>query len=392
MMEITFTCITCKVKFANGDLQRDHYKSEWHRYNLKRKEADLPPITFKLFEEKKEQFTVQKKQEIINSTTQVNTYCAACGKLFKSINSYNTHISSKRHKENEIKFKEKQQDTESAIVYTVSKKNKAIGVTKTNDVHMNEIQKDKEDMIISDEDNENSEEVNDDDDINEEDAIPTTSCLFCTNKYKTFDDNWNHMKTVHGFFFPDSRFVSDNEAFVEFLGYKIGCGRFCIYCPETRSRFPTIESCRQHMVDKGHCKIDIDGDKIIEYYDFYDYSPLFDENDEEYINQDNPMIDEGYSLILPSGIAVGHRSLQKYYRQNLRHSNELVVYSGNHDNIKKFSNMKAIGTGEPTTPEIKSRARDMKFLRKLKEKYIMQLGIKSNKLFKSKGAQGQARN
>uniref|UniRef100_A0A0K0E863 C2H2-type domain-containing protein n=1 Tax=Strongyloides stercoralis TaxID=6248 RepID=A0A0K0E863_STRER len=390
-MEIIFTCITCRVRFANNDLQRDHYKSEWHRYNLKRKEAELPPITFKLFEEKKEQFTVQKKQEIIDATTKVNTYCAACGKLFKSANSYSTHINSKKHKENEVKFKEKEENTESAIVYTVSKKNKNIESTKTNDIHMNEIQKDKEDFSMSDEDNENLEGTFDDE-INEEDAIPTTSCLFCTNKYETFDENWNHMKAVHGFFFPDGRFVPDNEAFVEFLGYKIGCGRFCIYCPETKSRFPTIESCRQHMVDKGHCKISIDGDRIVEYYEFYDYSPLFDEDDEEYIDQDNPMIDEGFSLVLPSGTTIGHRSLQKYYKQNLRHSNEVVLYSNSHGNIKKFSSFKAIGNGEPTTPEIKLRARDMKFLRKLKDKYIMQLGTKGNKLFKSKGAQGQARN
>uniref|UniRef100_A0A0N5BFR1 C2H2-type domain-containing protein n=1 Tax=Strongyloides papillosus TaxID=174720 RepID=A0A0N5BFR1_STREA len=391
MMEISFTCITCKVRFANADLQRDHYRCEWHRYNLKRKEAELPPITYKLFEEKREQFTIQKKQEIIDATTQVNTYCAACGKLFKSTNSYDTHVNSKRHKENEIKFKEKQQDSESVIVYKVSKKGKANVSTKTNDVHMNEIQKDKEDFSMSDEENENSGDISDDI-INEEDAIPTTSCLFCTNKYETFEDNWNHMKGAHGFFFPDGRFVPDNEAFVEFLGYKIGCGRVCIYCPETTRRFPTIESCRQHMIDKGHCKITIDGDRIIEYYEFYDYSPLFDENDEEFIDQDNPMIDEGYSLILPSGTSIGHRSLQQYYKQNIRHSNEMVLYTGGSRKVRNFSTMKAIGTGEPTAPEVKARARDMKFLRRLKEKYVMQLGTKGNKLFKSKGAQGQARN
>ena len=40
-----FTCITCRVAFADADLQRAHYKADWHRYNLKRKVADMPPVT-----------------------------------------------------------------------------------------------------------------------------------------------------------------------------------------------------------------------------------------------------------------------------------------------------------------------------------------------------------
>lgn len=26
-----FTCITCRVGFRDGDLQRNHYKTDWHR-------------------------------------------------------------------------------------------------------------------------------------------------------------------------------------------------------------------------------------------------------------------------------------------------------------------------------------------------------------------------
>lgn len=31
--------------FTSSDQQRLHYKSEWHRYNLKRKLAELPPVS-----------------------------------------------------------------------------------------------------------------------------------------------------------------------------------------------------------------------------------------------------------------------------------------------------------------------------------------------------------
>lgn len=40
-----FTCISCRVVFANSELQKAHYRTDWHRYNLKRKVADLPPVT-----------------------------------------------------------------------------------------------------------------------------------------------------------------------------------------------------------------------------------------------------------------------------------------------------------------------------------------------------------
>ena len=33
-------------------LQKEHYKSDWHRYNLKRKVADLPPVTAENFQER----------------------------------------------------------------------------------------------------------------------------------------------------------------------------------------------------------------------------------------------------------------------------------------------------------------------------------------------------
>lgn len=52
MSEKAHTCMTCKVSFAEGDLQRDHYKTDWHRYNLKRKVAEMAPVTLEVFRQK----------------------------------------------------------------------------------------------------------------------------------------------------------------------------------------------------------------------------------------------------------------------------------------------------------------------------------------------------
>ena len=48
----SYTCISCRVAFADGEIQRAHYKTDWHRYNLKRKVADMPPVTAENFQER----------------------------------------------------------------------------------------------------------------------------------------------------------------------------------------------------------------------------------------------------------------------------------------------------------------------------------------------------
>ena len=58
-----FTCVTCNVAFDNPETQREHYKTDWHRYNLKRKVAELAPISFESFQEKLHQQKVQVVEE-----------------------------------------------------------------------------------------------------------------------------------------------------------------------------------------------------------------------------------------------------------------------------------------------------------------------------------------
>jgi pre-60S factor REI1 len=93
-----YTCITCHVTFNNGELQRAHYKTDWHRYNLKRKVADLGPITANEFTEKVEAIQQQKRLE--NNTdgnNRTSLTCKDCGKAFTSENGLLNHTKSKKH-------------------------------------------------------------------------------------------------------------------------------------------------------------------------------------------------------------------------------------------------------------------------------------------------------
>ncbi len=65
--ESTFTCLSCRVGFPTSEGQRQHYKTDWHRYNLKRKIAGMVPVTAENFRERsaaaqKEQEQEQQKQ------------------------------------------------------------------------------------------------------------------------------------------------------------------------------------------------------------------------------------------------------------------------------------------------------------------------------------------
>jgi pre-60S factor REI1 len=48
----SFSCITCHMLFTDGAAQRDHYKAEVHRFNLKRKVAGLAPVTADVYDAK----------------------------------------------------------------------------------------------------------------------------------------------------------------------------------------------------------------------------------------------------------------------------------------------------------------------------------------------------
>jgi pre-60S factor REI1 len=92
-----YTCITCHVAFSNGELQRAHYKSDWHRYNLKRKVADLGPITANEFTEKVEAIQQQQHSEKNIDNNRSALTCKDCGKAFTSENGLLNHIKSKKH-------------------------------------------------------------------------------------------------------------------------------------------------------------------------------------------------------------------------------------------------------------------------------------------------------
>lgn len=95
---MSYTCISCRVAFTDGDLQRAHYKSDWHRYNLKRKVADMPPVTAENFQERVLAQRASVEQQLGGDATEG---CAICNKSFSSVNAYQNHLQSHKHQQAE---------------------------------------------------------------------------------------------------------------------------------------------------------------------------------------------------------------------------------------------------------------------------------------------------
>ncbi|KAJ3047917.1 hypothetical protein HK097_011044, partial [Rhizophlyctis rosea] len=92
-----YTCLACHVAFHTADQQRDHMRTDWHRYNLKRKVADLPPIPLETFAAKLKQQAVKREDEA--REREFVKGCDVCGKEYGSEGAYTTHMASKKHKE-----------------------------------------------------------------------------------------------------------------------------------------------------------------------------------------------------------------------------------------------------------------------------------------------------
>ncbi|EGG13804.1 C2H2-type zinc finger-containing protein [Cavenderia fasciculata] len=344
-----FTCISCRVLFDTVEDQRVHYKSELHRFNLKRKVLDLPPVTYETFLAKVE---AAKKEEEKAATAEPTKFeCRFCNKSFSSEGPYKQHIDSKKHKdivasgatEKKVRVKKPMTDEEKEKI-------------------ANETQEEYEAKIAEK--------------IKNTPKLPIEHCLFCTKVCKSLDNNVKHMAKVHSFFIPDIEYLVDLEGLIRFCSDKINVGNICLYCNGRGRKIHTLEAVQQHMVDLSHCKMNYETEEDSEeYLEYYDFSKSYADpsNPDEEINQDNiknKIIVSDHELVLPDGTTIGHRDYAKYYKQ--RYTTPDKRQEAIHSVIRRY---KALGwTDEPKNNFSEMYKQDMNRKRILD----LKIGIKKN--------------
>jgi len=204
------TCICCRIKFETSALQRSHFKTEWHLYNLKRKICDLEPIDLESFDRIHIALSEKQDDEISTYSRLTTRSCAGDGDSSSDWEEI-------RH----------------------------------------------EDLLDEDYDEDEAAELL-------ARVIKFDTCLFCDKKSSTIKSNVQHMNLTHGFFVPEERYLIDLEGLLEYLGFKVGAGLTCLWC---NKQFGTLHGVRLHMICKDHCKIMYDQEKATEEFkEFYDYS------------------------------------------------------------------------------------------------------------------------
>lgn len=325
------TCNSCSLAFATPEDQRAHMKSDWHRYNLKRRVAALPPI---------DEVTFQLKVALMTENDEDND-SKGNSKLKKHVTKKN-----QRKREKEAILEQKRQLLETAKRAMLAKHNSELSSE-------NPVATEKEDKDISDAQEALkqlevkealSEEQEQEKLIQEKLAnkvdIPATTCLFCHTKqksvFKSVQDSISHMVSKHGLYVPEKKFLVDAEGLFNYLGEKIGLGNVCLVCSYQGRN---TEAVREHMLVKRHMRIPYESeDEKLEISEFYDFSSTYDDateitdeqnedadedwedvsgdEDDDEIPADN-IFRDNMELILPSGAVIGHRSNARYFRQNL---------------------------------------------------------------------------
>ncbi|VVT43481.1 uncharacterized protein SAPINGB_P000005 [Magnusiomyces paraingens] len=349
-----FTCNTCGLSFPTADLQRLHMKTEWHRYNLKRRVAQLPPISAEIFAEK----ALQNQQEESDHTKKGNRG----GKRQVTKKDKRLEEKQKRRLASNLAAQEaldsarEQLDNKRSIdLESVDSSTFSLG----DPISTNKTQIDTDTESISEiSDTESSYSLNDkdledeegDDEIDREikrrlrknKPIPPNVCFMTGRVFPSPEENAEHLRKHFGLFIPEREYLTDLTGLMTYLGEKIGLGNMCLYCNfESRS----LEAVRAHMIAKRHIKIPYETmDEKLEISDFYDFRGSYkketnettivkgadddDEWEDESASESDEELSEGdyedAAVVLESGLELamgnlraGHRSLARYYKQNL---------------------------------------------------------------------------
>lgn len=349
-----FTCNACVIQFKSSDLQRYHMKTEWHRYNLKRRVAELPPISADVFAEK---LQISERERAEN---QVDEFGFA---LLRPVNLPKNDIGAKNlpHRSKGGIRRKVSNETAKNIDNSVYERNLESAVSPPDISDSEGTNTDfgentaSEYGFTSDSNWESDSEiasVADSERILDSNKVTITDCIYCGRQNKEVNRNINHMFEAHGLYIPERSYLADLSGLLNFLIQEIVTKKLCLCCNFQGS---SLESIRDHMLSKRHCKMPYETkEERAKFSQFYDFSSLdesevnnkesdksskkkihFKEDDEEIngdedssrhqINSNYTIVeldDTGLELTLPTGARAGHRIGQRYFRQNLPPSPE----------------------------------------------------------------------
>ena len=339
---LTSTTAPGKTFASRSEMQR-HYKSDWHRYNLKRREAGLPLLNEVDFTARLEAaMALRREREGREERSGVD------------------------HRKDKQQQKKKQKKKDGKQPGRAHKRKPAFATQRDErDEPFRAEERSAEDAMPD----HSGEEGGGDASMAEEEEPPEinpSQSIFDNHVSPTPADNLSYLQSNFSFYLPDRKYCTDLEGFLGYCNEKVRIGNVCLYCQKS---FTSTEAVLKHMRDKRHCKIRYERGVDQEEFDvFYDFEELnreilgegaeagkvggddavmndedneawedVDDEDEEWedapAEMDEDDDDELYDayqsqvasrgfditplgeLIFPDGRIVGHRGLARYYKQ-----------------------------------------------------------------------------
>ncbi|KAL7811602.1 C2H2 type zinc-finger domain-containing protein [Trichoderma gracile] len=285
-----YTCNSCQVAYRNIDLQKTHMKSDWHRYNLKRRVASLPPITAEIFTEKVLKARADTTAEADKALFE--RACEPCGKTYYSENAYRNHLLSQKHKQNLANPPKKHDDETTSMMsstFSLGDPASAAGedVDSAAEDEFNQVIEGLQRAKVTEQrpspvkrpSNPHPAPVESENTGTESTPTPAQSgsdrvwtvntCVFCNHESSSPQTNAQHMERIHGMFIPEKTYLVDLEGLIRYLQEKVGEDHQCLSCGKYKNSLFAVQT---HMRDKGHCKIPYTTDEdqlaIGDHYDF----------------------------------------------------------------------------------------------------------------------------
>ncbi|KAL8293285.1 hypothetical protein RQP46_000979 [Phenoliferia psychrophenolica] len=309
-----YTCLSCSLAFENAQSQRDHYATDLHRYNSKRRVAGLPPVTAQVFSDKVGP-KVEAREEVAAKFA-----CRACSKAFLTAATLATHDRSKKHKETVFKAacavkasdlsppsppsatapavadaEEQDDDAAMAEAVALSVADPTPSTSSPSTLPTP--------IVVEGEETEPAFESSGDPALDLLVArrlacappLPSTSCLFCTVTTDSAIETAKHMRQHHSFVIPEEEYLVDLEGLLKKLGEEVGTWNVCVCCGKgyggnvslqedenatvedmKKKASKGVEAVRSHMQSKSHCKLPYETEtQRLDLADFYDFRPSY---------------------------------------------------------------------------------------------------------------------
>lgn len=387
MSDETLFCNSCQHNVASANDRNEHYRSEWHRYNVKRRCAGLLSINQSIFNSQMTALQSRSNNQAANQSAapavKVKTKCLTCQKSFASKAAFDSHLLSKKHIKLEADREQSndQPNQSNSVEYEIKQSN-----NQTNEQSSDE--KDEDDEKMTDDyvpiDYEGYELQFG------ESPIPVCQCLFCScPPFETIDQSIEHMHKQHGLFLPFADCLTARPELMKYLGEKIGIGHVCVYCSQ---RFSTTSACQKHMAAMSHAKLRLESDEDeAEYEDYFDFSAS--ENSGRSLTGRSllGMTDAG-ELLLSDGSTIGHRQYQHIYAQRvllpaartegeeLASANAQINQSNSQSLIKYDSNGQMIASSGKHINKDKDSGHRYRenWMRKNERRLLLKIGIRNN--------------